>query len=174
MEIKILEAFDEKVLAEILKLDAEAFPAEWRYEDAEEYYKGKLEGEQNINIVAEDNGKIAGYMLIVPQNEMVEELKEDDPQMGYDPERLYVETMEIHPDYRKSLGGGKIFTRMLTTAVEEARKRTMTGFSLHSRTTNGLNEAVKKFFKEKITLVRQIESWKHGGGEPYEYIEGDV
>lgn len=174
MEIKILEAFDEKVLREILALDTEAFPAGWQYEDAEGYYKRKLESKQNINIVAVDKGKVMGYMLVVPHNEMVEELKEDDPEMGLDPERLYVETMQIHPDYRHGLGGGKIFTRMLTAAVEEARKRTMTGFSLHSRTTNGLNEAVKKFFKEKITLVRPIPSWKWGGGEPYEYIEGDV
>jgi GNAT superfamily N-acetyltransferase len=170
IETKKLTGYSEKYLADILMLEKKCFPAEWQYEDAPEYYKKMLENPENINIFLKEDAETIGYLLARPHDSEIEELKKYDPGFKEKVETFYIETIQVLPK-KKGLGGGK---KLLLSACEEAGKLGIWKFSIHARTTNGLNAMVKKIFDGKITEVREIKNWQPGGGEPYEYLEWET
>jgi len=112
--------------------------------------------------------------MAIPHNDAVhyEELRQADPDLVEDPDRLYIETMEIVPEYGRSLLGGRLCMMMLRALVEEAGKRGINSFSMHARVTTGLNRALRKIYGDMLTQFRTIESWPfYNGEEPTEYIE---
>jgi ribosomal protein S18 acetylase RimI-like enzyme len=166
-EIEILQGFDQKNLKDILMLEKECFPVEWQYPDAEEYYRKVLENKENISIFLKDKEKTVGYILAVPLNGVVGELKEWDPGIKKDEKKFYIETIQILPEFQGKSGAKKL----LIATCEEVLKRGFNEFAIHARTINGFNAKIKKMFGDGVMLARKIEKWKPANNEPYEYIE---
>lgn len=165
--VSLVSGYDEQSLKNILFLEKECFPPDWQYPDADVYYKERLEDLENINIFLKEAGQVIGYVLARFHNKEVGELKEDDPKLEEKEDTFYIETINILPE-KKGMGG---LRKLLVAVCEEAQRRHVNNFSIHARTINGFHDMIKKLFKEKITMVRKIESWKYAAGEPYEYIE---
>jgi ribosomal protein S18 acetylase RimI-like enzyme len=162
---------NEVALQEILKLEEKCFPPDWQYDDGEEYYADVLNDTESINIFLQRDGEVIGYILARPHHIAFEELKDDDPLLTESTgDRFYIETIQIIPS-AQGKGGGK---KLILAVCDEAKKRGVAQFSIHARKKNNLNETVKSLFKEKVTLARQIDSWVHASGEPYEYIEWHI
>lgn len=174
--IEIVSAFDEAVYQGILDVKKRSMPADWEYDDAAEYYKEALENPRNISIALRKGKEMLGYLLAVPHNDIYEDedVREADPGFSPDPERYYIETMEIAPELQKTLSGGKLFFKMLHILFDEAEKRFgVNKFSMHARVSAGMSEAVRRYFGDMITAVRRIENWRfYKGQEPTDYMEG--
>lgn len=81
--------------------------------------------------------------------------------------------MEIVPEFGRSLAGGRLCLMMLRALHEEAGKRGIFKFSMHTRVNNGLNKALRKMYGDMLTLFRRIENWPfYNSEETTEYIEG--
>jgi ribosomal protein S18 acetylase RimI-like enzyme len=166
MNTEVIKAFEPEVLNDILLIGSAAFPSAWIYKDAEDYYARMLRADNNIHIILNSNGKRVGYILAVPHNFAVEELKNDDPQMKNDPEKYYIETIRIIPESRGKRG----LSIMLEKLAEECRARGINKISLHARVSNHLSEIIRKKFQ--VTEARRIEKWAYYNfEEPTDYIE---
>ncbi len=176
MKAKIEVASNKFGEKEIIALEKKSLGEEWIYPDAEEYYRQALENPRHIHIFLRRGEKLEGYLHAVPHDEVAEEedMREADPEFAKDPERYYIETMEIDPELQKTLRGGKLFFQMLHTLFDEAEKRFgVNKFSMHARVSTGMSQAVRRYFGEMITKVRRIEKWKfYNYEEPTDYMEG--
>ena len=173
--IDIIGKDQDELVDDLLKMQSKAYPEEWKYEDARQYYTEMINSPENINIILREDEKIIGYLLAIPHDNAFAELNVVDPVMEKDPDRFYVETMEIDPEIGKTLAGGKLCFRMLEKLIEEAASRDVYKFSMHARISTGLSSAVKRRFKGIITSTRIIESWPYyNGQESTEYMLADV
>ncbi len=164
---EIVCRFDENLLEDLVHLEKAAFPASMVNAEGARYYQKCLEDANNINVIMRDNdGKIIGYVVAIPQSKVFKVLQQYDPEMRDDPERLYVDTIQTMPGKRKVFG---IF-KLLDAIFEEAGKRGLNKFSMHARKSNGLSNFILKVFPTAKCL-RTIENW-YGWGEPFDYIEG--
>lgn len=164
---EVAQGFDDKYLESVLLIDKKSFPPDWEYDDEKSYFKDMLSGSENINVFLRDGEKIVGYLLAIPHNAAIEELKDDDPLMKKDDSRYYIETMAILPEYRGSHG----YLELTYRVIAEVKKRGTDKFSMHMRKTKGLSTSFQRLFGKDVTEIRSIEHWKWGGGEPYDYIE---
>lgn len=160
---------DQNIVREILLIKGASFPAGWEYGDAQEYYGERLKNKNNINIFLKGKNKRIGYLLAIPHNKAIIELKNDDPLMQEDALRYYIETVSIYPGYRNKNG----FSTLLKTLKQELEKRRVQDISLHARVVNDFSMIIQK--KLKVTHLRQIASWKYcNNEEPVDYIEATV
>lgn len=165
---EILNTFDMTALEDILIIDRYSYPIEWAYPDAEDYYGEMLLKEENIHIFLKDNGNRIGYLLAIPHNDAVKELKIDDPQMKKDSKRYYIETVAILPEFR----GRKGFSEILKTLLEQPKIKG-NNISLHARVENGFSTIIQK--KLNVTKIRRIDKWKYYNyAEPTDYIEAKL
>lgn len=165
--IEIAKGYSPELLQAIIEIDKESF--EKQYDDVENYYKDALENQANINVFLKEEGRFIGYLLAIPQDEAYKDLKAIDPEMKPDSERFYVETIEVFPDYRD--GGGAF--KMIFAMIEEAGKRGINKFAMHTSVENGLSKSVQKCFGNMIKKVRRIENWPYYyNGEATDYLEG--
>jgi hypothetical protein len=109
--------------------------------------------------------KVIGYIVAIPQTNVYKDLKEYDPAMEDDPARFYVETIQTLPGQRQTFG----VMRLLYGMCEEGERRGFNKFSMHARKLNGLSDMI---LKVSVTArrLRTIENW-YGYGEPFDYIE---
>jgi hypothetical protein len=164
--IQAIKDYDATLVKELLELEQRAFPPGMQFTEGEAYYADCLKEEANINIIMRNNeGKVIGYVVAMPQSSVYEILKRYDPDMEDDPERFYVETIQTFPGQRQAFG----VMRLLYGMCEEAEKRGFNKFSMHARKLNGLSDMI---LKVSITArrLRTIENW-YGYGEPFDYIE---
>lgn len=131
-----------------------------------EFYKDCLENPANINVAMYEGNELIGYIVAIPHDAACEALRDDDPEMKNDPERLYVDTIQTLPTKRKPLG----ILKLLYAMIDEAGRRGINKFSMHARTTNGLSSLIQRVFKT-TRILRTIENW-YGYNEPFDYIEG--
>ena len=172
--MEVIREFSEEHLFDILTY-RNAMPETWHYPDAAEYYEQQLRNQNTIHLLLKKVELPIEYLLAIPHNEAIEdkELRYADPELAEDPDRLYIETMEIAPEYARSLVGGKLCLMMLRPLHEEAGKRRLFKFSMHTRVNTGLNTALRKMYGDMLTLFRRIDNWPfYNGEEPTEYIEG--
>jgi len=163
---EVIHKFDENIVDDIVRIHSNSFPAGWVYADAREYYSIMLRNKSNIHIIFNDNGKRAGYLLAIPHDVAIEELKNDDPEIEKDSGKYYIETIGIIPESR----GKKGLSFMLQKLVEECRDRGIKRISLHARISNNLSEIIRKKFE--IIKTRRIEKWRYYNfEEPTDYIE---
>jgi len=166
---EIVKNFDKNTVSEVVHINRNSFPSHWSAADAESYYGEMLLDEKSIHILLSDNGKRAGYMLAIPQNAAVEELKNDDPEIKKDASEYYIETVGILPGSR----GKKGLSLMLEKLAAECRRRGVKKISLHARITNNLSKIIQKKFK--IVGIRRLEKWRYYNfEEPTDYIEALV
>lgn len=163
---QVVDAFQEEYLSDLLAIETAAF-AEHSYEDAPEYYRSFLLDRRNLVVFLLHGGVRVGQILLRPHDDARAELVADDPLMEPDPERYYVESVAIRPEYRGSYG----FLDLAYKAIEQSARRGYRKFSMHIRKTRGLSRAFQRLFGEDITLIRTIDRWKWMDDEPYDYIE---
>lgn len=166
LKAEVVRGFDKNVLEDIVLINRKSFPKGWAYSDAEEYYTEMLKNENNIHIILKDNGERIGYLLAIPHNNALRELKNDDPFMEEDALRYYVEVVAVLPDFR----GKKGFSEILKKLREELKEKGIYKLSMHARVSNNFNMIIQKSIK--ITQIRRIQRWKYYNyEEPTDYIE---
>jgi ribosomal protein S18 acetylase RimI-like enzyme len=168
-ETEVVWESDEKILNDIVSINRDSFPPGWAYHDAEQYYRAMLRRKNNIHIVLRDHEKRIGYLLAIPHDAAVVELKNDDPKMENDPLKYYIETVEILPKYR----GQKGLSKMLDRLIAECQARGITKISLHARVKTGFSGIVQRKFG--VAAIRRIERWSYYNfEEPTDYIEATI
>ena len=175
--IELIREYSDDVLYDILAVYHSALPTSWHYPGAASYFGKQLHNKNTIQLLLRRDGRPVGYLLAIPHNDAVcdMELKLADPYLIEDPNRLYVEEMEVLPEFTRSLAGGKLCLMMLSTFIEEAGTRGIHKFSMHARVTTGLNQALRKIYGDMLTLFRRVDKFSfYNYEEPTEYIEGDV
>jgi ribosomal protein S18 acetylase RimI-like enzyme len=174
IQIEVIKEFSRAALEDVLLLEKKCFPKEWQYAGVAEYYEAMLKDKNNINIFLKDGNKNGGYLLAVPFNSVFNSLKEYDSGLKLDEEndktKIYLETIQILPEFRGMNGAEKLIMKM----CDEGKKRGMNKFSIHARKINGLDAKIKKMFAGKINESRSVDAWHYGGNEPYEYKEGYI
>jgi hypothetical protein len=163
-----------QALEELLAVYRAGLPASWHYADAASYYAGQLQNPRAIHLLLRRAAEPVGYLLAIPHDEAIAEaeLRGADPERTADPERLYVETMEIVPECARTLTGGRLCLLLLDTLGKVAGQRGLNRFSMHARVSSGLSRAVRRIYGDMVTCTRRIESWPfYNGEEPTEYIE---
>jgi len=166
MQVEKIHSFESKILRDILFIEHNCFPKEWIYDDAGEYYKKMLENKNNINILLKDQGKSLGYLLAIPHNEAVSELKNDDPGLKEDSMRYYIDTVGILSEFREK----GYFSIMFECLASECKKRGINKISMHARVNNKFSSKMQK--KLRITEIRRIEHWRYYNfEEPTDYID---
>lgn len=166
--ITVVDGFNSDVLGGILELEKRVYPPDWQFEDAEEYFREKLEDPRNVNIIMKDEGgKIVGYAMSVPHSSALEEIKEDDPEMLVVENCYYIEAFELDPEIQRF----KIFSPLLEKLIDESVKRGAKKLSMHARVSVGASSIIKKRFRGKVVIARRIDNWiNYAGQEPTDYI----
>src|SRR6185369_16992953 len=145
-KVLVTDGFTAEYLQDILRLERDCFPAAWQYPEADEYYIAMLNDRENVNIFLREGGETVGYVLAKPFMNAVPDLKEYDPELTEEPDKFYIETIQILPAYQ-GRGGSRT---LLIGACEEVLKRGMSRFAIHARTANGLHEIIKRVFAGSI------------------------
>ena len=168
MKAEVTQGFDDKIVRDTFLINRDSYPAGWTYSDAEEYYSKMLKNHENVHIVLRDNEKSVGFLLAIPHNAAVTQLKDDDQFMKPDDRAYYIENVAILPAFTRRKG----FTEMLRVLREESRKRGIFKISMHARVSNSLSKAVQK--NMKIVEIRRINAWRYYNyQEPTDYIEAE-
>lgn len=173
--IELVREYSDDVLNDILTVYRSALPTSWHYPDDASYFGEQLHNKNTIHLLLRREGRPVGYLLAIPHNDAVHdnELKKADPNLMEDPNRLYVEEMEIIPEFTRSLAGGKLCLMLFHALREEAGKRGFFKFSMHTRISTGLNRTIRKVYGDMLTLFRRIDKFSfYNYEEPTEYIEG--
>jgi ribosomal protein S18 acetylase RimI-like enzyme len=166
LKAEAIQGSDEQIVKDIVLINRHSYPKGWEYRGAKEYYRQMLRNQKNICIVLRDDAKRVGFLLAIPHNDAVVELKEDDKFMEQDLKTYYIENVAILPGYR----GEKGFSQMLQVLKQELRKRDIFKISLHARVSNHLSKNIQK--NMKITKARRIETWRYYNyQEPTDYLE---
>lgn len=154
----------------ISDLEKKCFPKSWLYEDAVGYYNDKLKnGKGNISIAIMANKRLIGFLLAVPQDSILGELKVHDKKLKAKNHSLYIETVEIDPKYQ----GRGLFSKAIYKLITLSKKRGILRVSLHARTKNNMADKIKNiFYNKKIRPEedRNIKKWYYGDGEKYKYL----
>lgn len=154
------------LVATLTQMHRRAFPPHMQFADAPGYFEEALADGRNLNILLQDqDGVTIGYLLAIPQSLVFEELRQWDPEMRDDPERLYLEMIQILPGQK----GGNRSLFLHQKLCMEAEKRNFFKLSMHARTTTGWSEHLRRIFAE-IRFLRRIENW-YGFCEPFDYLE---
>lgn len=153
-------------VAALVELHRQAFPAHMQSADPASYFAEALGDERHLNIVMQDPaGTVIGYLLAIPQSLVFEELRPWDPGMRDDPERMYLEMIQVLPGQR----GSKRGLSLIRMACAEAEKRNIFNLSMHARTTTGWSGYLHRVFAQ-VRFLRRIENW-YDSGEPFDYLE---
>ena len=166
LSVKVVNGFDAEILEDILTIDQECFPSSWRYEDSRDYYKKMISDTTNMNILLTANEKNVGYLLAIPHNVALTELKDADSHMKEDLNRFYIETAAILPAFRGKNG----LNIMLDKLAEQCKNRDISKLSMHARVYTGLSQKMQKMYV--VTKMRRIQKWKYyNSQEPTDYLE---
>jgi hypothetical protein len=149
----------EKIVRKLQKL----FPEKVGYGDWDVW--DNLQNPNNINIVAEEDGKSIGYILCIPQEEAYRYLKELDPQISNDPKMCYVDQICITEEKRD----GKAFIFLIKELEKEALKRGYVKWSSHLM--RGMETVLRRMYAGKIISERETKMPAYGNHDLV-YMEG--
>ena len=164
---EIVSSSNEALLGEILRVEEECFPKEWRYEDERGYYAEMLNDTNAINIFLKNEREYAGYLLAVPLDDTYDELVSYDPELIKDSNCYYLETMGVRPNF-SGKGGSSMLLDALSRSVA---KRGFPRISTHARVINGLSRSIKLKYAGLFLEERSLSRWHFGGNEPYDYLK---
>jgi hypothetical protein len=85
LKAEAVEGPDEKIASDIVLINRYSYPEGWEYPGAKEYYRQMLMNQKNICIMLIDDEKRVGFLLAIPHNDAVGELKDDDEFMEQGP-----------------------------------------------------------------------------------------
>lgn len=147
----------------ILKLES-LFPRKIGYGEWDVW--DNLQNPNNMNIIVEEDGRIIGYVLCIPQKEAIAYLKNDDPLMQNRHEMCYVDQIAIVEDKR----GGAVFTFIVDNLAVEAEKRGFKRWSTHIMA--GLEGALKEALRGRIITKERKTRMSSYGDYDLIYMEG--
>jgi ribosomal protein S18 acetylase RimI-like enzyme len=169
LQARTIDVVTDAIIRSAIEISLSSYPPGWGCSNPDEYYNQKLRETSSVLITLEDAGKSVGLLVAIPQNEAVEELRTEDPEMKEDPSGYYIENIAILPSYRGKKGLSKMFSALKV----EMKNRGVERISLHARISNNLNMAVRNNFK--VVGARIIENWKfYNNQEPTEYIVAEL
>ena len=157
------------LVTELVELHKIAFPPHMQLREPARYFAEGLLGERHINVLLKSReGKVTGYLLGIPHSHVFEELRQWDPDLQDDAERMYLDIIQILPEQR----GNNLGLYLIQKTCEEAEKRKIFKLSMHARSTTGWARYLLRIFSE-IRFLRRIENW-YGSGEPFDYLEAST
>lgn len=155
-----------ELVAALTQMHRRTFPPQMQFADAPGYFEEALADGRNLNILLQDqDGAAIGYLLGIPQSHVFEELRRWDPQMRDDPERVYLDIIQVLPEQRGRNHAWHLFQALCA----EAERRGVFKLSMHARTATGLNAYLHRIFAE-VRFLRRLENW-YGFCEPFDYLE---
>lgn len=165
LKARKIDVVTDTIIRDAIEISRSSYPPGWGCSDPTEYYNQKLRKEDCVLVILHEAQKSVGFLVAIPQNQAVEELKAEDPEMKEDRSGYYIENIAILPSYR-----GKNGLRKMFSALKDAlKKKDVSRISLHARISNDLNRAVRKNFT--VIDARIIQNWKYyDHQEPTEYI----
>ncbi len=165
LEAEVVRNIDETIVKHTVSISRDSYPPGWSCGNSEECYSQVLPKQHNIFITLRDGEKNVGFLLAVPHNDAVAELKDGDPLMEEDTGAYYIQNGAVLPDYQKKGG----LPKMLAVLREELRKRGISRISMHARVSNALSANIQK--NMKIIEIRRINAWPYyDQQEPTDYI----
>jgi len=164
LRARLVNDKEEGMVAAILAME-KLFPEKIEYGEWDVW--DNLQNPNNINVIIEDDdGRIVGYILAIPQAEAVGYLKDEDPLLQ-DREGMYhVDQVAVVEDKR----GGSVFRRLVKEMIVEVKRRG--GRKLSSYIMNGLSNVIERMF-ENITEKRAVKLLSYGNHELF-YLESDI
>lgn len=162
MNARLVDDKEKGMVEAILKMES-LFPEKIRYGEWDVW--DNLQNPNNMNIIAEEESEIIGYVLVIPQVEAVGYLKDDDPLMENCREMVYVDQIAVVEDKR----GGEAFRFLVKELLVEAQKRGFEKWSSHLMV--GLGDVLRRMFEGKIILERKTRMSAYGDHDLI-YMEG--
>jgi len=148
--LELIGKNDENIVDNVLAMES-LFPK--RIQDSRERVVEYLNDPGNINILLKKGREVIGYALAIPHNIARIELAKDDPAMGEDNERYYVDKIALIPEFRKGL----VFTNLIKGIFVAAGKKGINKLSAHIIESNGLNKIIMRVYKKIITNFRSVK-----------------
>ena len=165
LKAEVVRNVDNAMVRDTVSISRDSYPTGWSCGNSEECYSQVLTKQPNILIMLRDNEKNVGFLLAIPHNDAVAELKDDDRLMEEDSGAYYIENGAVLPAYRKKGALGK----MLSVLRKELIKRGIFRISMHARVSNGLSRNIQE--NMKIIEIRRIHAWRYYAyEEPTDYI----
>lgn len=156
------------LVREMSLLEEKCLPFQMCHANNQTYFSSVLNNPENISLVLKYKDRLVGFLLAKQYAQAHKELINHDPDLKSQKENCYfVETIQIHPQFRKKGGFDHLVGKLLSTIKKEKIK----GFCLYARRKNSFSSFVqKRFAGEKI---RTVENWL-GFGEAFDYLEISV
>ncbi|MFA6253724.1 MAG: GNAT family N-acetyltransferase [Candidatus Paceibacterota bacterium] len=147
---------------EIKEIDKQVFTAEMAL--PAEIVDAYLANPRSILTVLKDReGHLVGYVVADPLENAFNDLLAHDNEIELLPNTVYVESIAILPKYRSL----KNLNSLLKESISRAREQGYQAITMHTRTTNGLSNALQKRWGAEFK--RRIDNW-YGLGEPFDYL----
>jgi hypothetical protein len=164
MKARLVDDKEKGMIEAIFKMEG-LFPKKIEYGEWDVW--DNLQNPNNMNIIAEEDGEIIGYVLCIPQSEAVAYLKNDDPLMKDCPNMGYVDQIAVVEDKR----GGEVFRFLVNELAVEGRKRGYTKWSSHLM--KGMESALRHMYEGKIITERETKMSTYGEYDLV-YMEGFI
>ena len=128
MKCLVVTDKDLGIVETILAME-DLFPNKLRYRESE--VRANLKNPYNINVIAtNDDGNIIGYTLLIPHEDAVEYLKEDDPLMEYNYKKTgYLDQIAVVTN--QGIDKYKVFNNLFECLAIEFQKRGFEQWSAH-------------------------------------------
>jgi len=153
------------LVREISLLEEKCLPFQMCHANNQTYFSSVLNNPENINLILKYKDRLVGFLLAKKYSCAYRELINHDPDLKSQKENCYfVETIQIHPQFRKKGGFGFLVGKLLATVKKEKIK----DFCLYARRKNSFSNFVQKRFTGQ--KIRTVENWL-GFGEAFDYLE---
>lgn len=150
---------------EISFLEEKCLPFQMCHANNQTYFSSVLNNPENISLILRYKERLVGFLLAKKYSQAYQELINHDPDLKSQKENCYfVETIQIHPQFRKKGGFDCLVGKLLQTIKKEKIKN----FCLYARRKNFFSRFIQKRFMGK--KIRTVENWL-GFGEAFDYLE---
>lgn len=156
---------DQRLIEQVSLLSQRCLPQDTVPEEA--FFRELLEEPTNLNIIAQKEGTVIGFVAIMKQSVAAtdEDIRKYDPDMSVSDADYYAMVIEIDQQYRKT---GLLLHLILRTAEELLRDRHNVVISQHVRCDTGIEHQIRKTFPQRKEL-RTLQNWL-GTKESFAYI----
>lgn len=158
--------FSKRALGDILNLQ-QYLPEELRYPPDE--ISADLRNPKYIHLfLYNGNAEAVGYVFGIPHNEIVDEMRHDDPLLKNDDKCYYIDQVIVVPSSR----GGEIYRMLLIAFFRESNRRGCFRYSAHVLSTFGFDKAIKRFLRRALVQIRPVKLPSFGEHD-YVYMEAE-
>ncbi|OGI25919.1 MAG: hypothetical protein A3J76_00235 [Candidatus Moranbacteria bacterium RBG_13_45_13] len=134
------------------------------------FYKMALDDERSVVCVIRENEEITGYILGIPQDcAAMQFVEKADPQIAKDPDRYYVDTLEVLKGQKNPFS----FVKLIKELVREVKDNGKNKFSMYVRphVSEKLLKVLRRWISKDVAVTRNVMADWYGVSESYDYIE---